>query len=446
MPEHLFPRVPDAEAIAALQRRGIDYRPSEHWTDLWQEAHQTAFTVARSAGFDILKDIHAALLRAMTDGHSFEQFRKDLMPILQRKGWWGRIEHADPLTGEVREVQLGSLRRLHTIFDTNLRVSAAQGDWERQQQVKEERPYLRYTALLDSRTRPLHRAWHGIILPTDHIWWKTHYPPNGWRCRCKTMSVGAEDIAANGWEIKTPPDDGTISWINPHTGDVLEVPRGIDPGWGYNPGMTDQAAQAAHTAMDKLVMLPPELGAAASTALQRITPQVEKELGEWIGSVVQRVTAGKYHGTKERRIIGCIDESILAWLKERVGVVPQTAAISINDDEILHLLRTSKQGRGNALPLEDIPKLPSYLHSPEAVYWDKGLLSGLGRKRAPGLIYIFDAVERHKGKLVVCVDLKRKGKNSKGKRETTVTNAVCSGRVDIRIEDLNEEAGYFKIK
>ena len=43
---------------------------------------------------------------------------------------------------------------------------------------------LRYVAVLDARTRPEHRAWHGLILPIDHPLWDTHYPPNGWGCRC----------------------------------------------------------------------------------------------------------------------------------------------------------------------------------------------------------------------------------------------------------------------
>ncbi|NTV80668.1 MAG: hypothetical protein HGA24_04505, partial [Candidatus Aminicenantes bacterium] len=44
-------------------------------------------------------------------------------------------------------------------------------------------------AILDGVTRPLHRAWNGTILPVDHAWWKTHFPPNGWRCRCTVRAL-----------------------------------------------------------------------------------------------------------------------------------------------------------------------------------------------------------------------------------------------------------------
>ena len=271
-----FPSIPDDEAIAALRRRGLNFIPSGHWTEVWQQAHQTGFTVAQSAGFDILKDIYTAVVRAMAEGRTFDQFRRELTPILQGKGWWGKTERVDPLTGEVREVQLGSPRRLRTIFDVNLRVSAAQGDWQRQQSVKDARPYLRYTALLDNRTRPLHRRWHGTILPQDHPWWETHYPPNGWRCRCKTMSVSADDLEAEGWTISEAPDEGETPWVNPRTGEMLMVPRGVDLGWAYNPGKVDQAAHAAELMMDKVGDCPPLMGSEALRAAVPLTPGGER--------------------------------------------------------------------------------------------------------------------------------------------------------------------------
>ena len=271
-----FPSIPDDEAIAALRRRGLNFIPSGHWTEVWQEVHQTGFTVAQSAGFDILKDIYTAVAKVQEEGWTFSRFQKELTPILQGKGWWGKTERVDPLTGEVREVQLGSPRRLRTIFDVNLRVSAAQGDWQRQQSVKDARPYLRYTALLDNRTRPLHRRWHGIILPQGHPWWETHYPPNGWRCRCKAMSVSGEDLEAEGWTVSEAPDEGETPWVNPRTGEMLMVPRGVDPGWAYNPGKVDQAAHAAELMMDKVGDCPPLMGSEALRAAVPLTPEDER--------------------------------------------------------------------------------------------------------------------------------------------------------------------------
>lgn len=120
-----LPSIPDDAAIAALERRGIQLMPSGNWTEVWQQEHQKAFTVAQSAGFDVLGDIYAALLHTEKAGITFHEFRKNLTPILQAKGWWGTVEKTDPKTGQKREVQLGSPCRLRTIFDVNLRVSGA---------------------------------------------------------------------------------------------------------------------------------------------------------------------------------------------------------------------------------------------------------------------------------------------------------------------------------
>ena len=115
-----FPSLPFDEAIKALRRRGTNLFPSEHWASVWQEQHQAGFTVARSAGFDIVKDIHTALVDAMERGRTFDDFKRGLIPVLQEKGWWGDTTTVDPKTGERRTVRLGSVRRLETIFDTNM--------------------------------------------------------------------------------------------------------------------------------------------------------------------------------------------------------------------------------------------------------------------------------------------------------------------------------------
>jgi SPP1 gp7 family putative phage head morphogenesis protein len=45
---------------------------------------------------------------------------------------------------------------------------------------------LEYQTVGDDRVRPEHAAWNGITRPADDAWWSTHYPPNGWLCRCTT--------------------------------------------------------------------------------------------------------------------------------------------------------------------------------------------------------------------------------------------------------------------
>ena len=285
-----FPSVPFSEAVEALRRRGMNLIPSEHWATVWQEQHHGAFTVARSAGFDILKDIHAACLDMMERGASFGEFKRNLIPVLQKKGWWGRTVQRDPETGEEKSVQLGSVRRLRTIFDVNMRVSFAQGRWEQQRAVRDAFPYLRYEGILDSRIRPEHRRWHGTILPMDHPWWKTHYPPNGWKCRCDAVAVSDGDLERYGWRVSEAPDDGPpLPWVNPATGEVTEVPPGIDPGWAYNPGDTDRAARLADTMLEKVGRLPVHLEAAALMRAAPLLPEQTLAPGGSASRLIRRL-------------------------------------------------------------------------------------------------------------------------------------------------------------
>ncbi|GAA4349904.1 hypothetical protein GCM10023185_06980 [Hymenobacter saemangeumensis] len=46
---------------------------------------------------------------------------------------------------------------------------------------------LSYQTAGDSRVREEHRAWDNITRPADDEWWNTHYPPNGWLCRCLAL-------------------------------------------------------------------------------------------------------------------------------------------------------------------------------------------------------------------------------------------------------------------
>jgi SPP1 gp7 family putative phage head morphogenesis protein len=120
------------------------------------------------------------------------------MPILQKKGWWGTKQSVNPKTGEVKEYKVGS-RRLKTIYRTNMTVMDAQTRANEQYQSGAE--YLRYVAIMDSRTRDTHKNLHGLILHKDNNFWAKNYPPNGWNCRCKTFAYTKKQVEKHGWKI-----------------------------------------------------------------------------------------------------------------------------------------------------------------------------------------------------------------------------------------------------
>lgn len=49
--------------------------------------------------------------------------------------------------------------------------------------------WLQYRTAGDERVRESHAALHDTTLPKSDPFWSHYYPPNGWRCRCTTVSV-----------------------------------------------------------------------------------------------------------------------------------------------------------------------------------------------------------------------------------------------------------------
>ena len=72
--------------------------------------------------------------------------------------------------------------------------------------------------------------------PVDDAWWDSHTPPNGYNCRCRVVSLSDADLHRTGWAKSKRPKVKTHKWKNKRTGETLEIPDGIDPGFGYNPG------------------------------------------------------------------------------------------------------------------------------------------------------------------------------------------------------------------
>ncbi len=196
--------------------------PSKAWTDLWGREHARGFIVAGAATDDLVTGFHEAIGKALTEGRTLADFRKDFDRLVAEHGW----------------TYNGSRGwRTAVIYNTNLSQAYNAGRWEQAKSL--DNPVGRYRHNPGDNERPEHKAKHGTTLPLSHSFWSTWWPINAWGCHCQVDILSARAARAAGWTISDDPqpDEMVQRTVNTPQGKmVTHVPKGIDPGFDYNPG------------------------------------------------------------------------------------------------------------------------------------------------------------------------------------------------------------------
>lgn len=240
------------DAIAFMRGKGATVTGS--WAEWLDGQHARAFTVANVAKLDVVSDIQDSLVKALQEGTTFEAWKRDLIPTLQRKGWWRREGTAeqlqaagrvDPATGELAKGL--TPHRLATIYKTNMQTAYMAGRHDQMVAQARLRPYWQYVAVLDGKTRPTHRAMNGRIFRFDDPGWRSFYPPCGFNCRCRVSNLSQREVDRDGLvvestagrlsNVQVPLRNGSTATVTRYTGPGMG-PKGFqpDPGFSNNPG------------------------------------------------------------------------------------------------------------------------------------------------------------------------------------------------------------------
>lgn len=169
------------------------------WRELSAEEYTRSFAAARTTGAGVIGDLYREYMATIESQGTEQDFANRVLPILRRKGW---------LAGSGVNVA----RRVQLIYDTNLRLSRAAGQWSRYQKTLRTFPYLRGVTARDERVRRPpksdsdHNAFDGIILPADHAFWTRWFPPLGFRCRCSVIQMTRSQLARWNSDITTEAD------------------------------------------------------------------------------------------------------------------------------------------------------------------------------------------------------------------------------------------------
>ena len=135
---------------------------SKEFAALSDELKIHAFIVSGIKDLDILQDLNKSIQKALEDGVSLKAWKKEFKDLWEKKGWTGK-----------------KAWRVDNIFRTNVQTAYATGRYKQMKEVTLLRPYWKYSAIGDRRTRPTHAALHGKVFRHDNPFWNTWYPPNG---------------------------------------------------------------------------------------------------------------------------------------------------------------------------------------------------------------------------------------------------------------------------
>ncbi len=268
--------LPPERALAFLKAKGLQLT-GPYW-ELNGPDNSRVFTVAHLAKVDVLADIKEALETALRDGNTLEWTQERLTGLLQAKGWWGKGVWTDPVTGLQKDIQMGSLHRLETIYRTNLGNAYAAGRHRQAMEQIDRAPWVQYLAVRDHRTRPEHAALHGQVFRLDSPAWGVVAPKNSYNCRCRARYLSDRELVNRGL---APAEDVRIlereppgkKPVDPTNGQFHQrwIQRGVsiadpnkpgerltlwtDPGWDHLPGSDGQEQELIDKLMGKANLL-----------------------------------------------------------------------------------------------------------------------------------------------------------------------------------------------
>lgn len=161
--------VPFAEAIAWHRQR--DPLTDEEWRKRQDWYRRRSFTIANVAQLDLVSEVQRAIERAIVDGTTLDDFKKEVGEKL-KAAWAGDVKNP--------------AWRLEVIFRQGTLAAYGAGRYYQASDpaVLKRRPYWGLEVVLDDRTtKEICRPLVGTILLASDPWWRVHVPPLHMLCR-----------------------------------------------------------------------------------------------------------------------------------------------------------------------------------------------------------------------------------------------------------------------
>ena len=139
-------------------------------------ARQKYFWIKKVTDVNVTEKIFKQMSNTLENGGTFKEWKKDVDNILSRSG----------LT-----LNEGYLK---TVFRTNMNHAYNAGIYMKMDKYKERYPYYQYCGTLDGREQEHTRELNGKIFKIGTPEADKYFPPNGFNCRCYTVSLTADEV------------------------------------------------------------------------------------------------------------------------------------------------------------------------------------------------------------------------------------------------------------
>lgn len=418
---------PPQDAIRYLEQKF----PKASWayTDLLDNAHDRAFVVAKMVDVDLATTVQRSIIDAMQEGKGYKAWAKDIDKVLAKSGWYDGQINVDA-QGNAKKVVTGGQHRLETIYRTNVAAAYEAG---RQQVIFNDRDddpfgYVMYSAIMDNRTRPTHKALHGKVMEKSDPAWSSISPPNGYNCRCTIVELTQGQIDRYGYKVSK--SEGKLST------QVVELPNGkeaqrtlfeldngavfkTDVGFNHAPKILPM-----QTLFDKAILAEPKFASrvvSQALAQPRIKTQVNQEVKTWAQGVDAKYAKGEF------RHVGVIPSVFIEALASEKNFELQTAVITLHDRISLHHLAREHKTHSQ----DWVENIVENLTGKYALYWDN-------KKNYP--VFIFD-VPNSKYRLVMRLNENIKGHNVFNEKQKFTGNVIRTITVD-KIENIENGSHY----
>ena len=358
---------PPAEAIAYLESKG--YKIGWDWHQTLDDAHSRAFTVAKVAKLDLLQDIRQSLLTALEQGQSLEKWKAEITPILQQNGWWGKKTVINP-EGQEQEVQLGSPRRLRTIYHTNMRSAYAAGRYKAMLEASATRPFWEYRHVTVINYREEHKAWNGRILRADDPFWSYAYPPSKFGCNCRVIArsarevEGKEILSSDGYQTQFSEKIGIDSFTGADvygTRQRFDIPTQDGSTISFSPAAGFNNSPATSYAIDQVLADRARKYMGDAEGLKQVQQIMLAPVRQRAHQAFIDNTLSMGQIQNKLSSIGVLQSDELSILNQN-SLALESPIILMRDDFVLDPF---------GLTQSDLVDLPQLLSHAQAVFWDK---------------------------------------------------------------------------